>query len=232
MAQVYDELASNYQLVGRTDINPWMRRLFVKNTLAQTAHFIVHNVIRSHRIKPLDDLDIYQAARSSFRGGICQVFSNELYTNDELSLQGKYIPHLVGVDANSLYPSVMSKHAFIGYLDQYEKYDTPIKICMRSNLDTKELYSIYGLYSFTLPECFSYGFIPVKSPKHQRTFYPLSWNVGNVYKDKTIFGENLVWVWGFQLQTIMDIASKYKQRKDVQLEYLARAYGSNQLYIG
>lgn len=59
MAQVYDELAQTYQLIGRTDVNPWLRRLFVKNTLAQTAHFIVHNVIRSHRVKPLDDLDIY-----------------------------------------------------------------------------------------------------------------------------------------------------------------------------
>ena len=86
MAQVYDELALNYKLIGRTDVNPWLRRIFVKNTLAQTAHFIVHNVIRSHRVKPLDDLDIYRAARASFRGGICQVFSNRLFTDDELSL--------------------------------------------------------------------------------------------------------------------------------------------------
>ena len=71
---VYCTLASQYSVDQRAQEalrKKWLNQIFVKSTLSSTAHFIVNNTIRRGQIQPLNDIEVYKAARSSFNGGIC-----------------------------------------------------------------------------------------------------------------------------------------------------------------
>lgn len=182
------------------DLNHIDYKVFAQATLAQTAHKIVHKIIRRSAITPINEIDIYKACRESFRGGICQAFTQKYYDmdqpeNDDYSL--------TGIDANSLYPSMMCSHEFQTAMTIFVDNGI-LSYNVLARPEKLQMYTLYGVSSFRLSNFFHYGLFGVKTIRTERIFYPLSWD--RIQELKDIYGQvrylhhlphKYLWLWGF-----------------------------------
>lgn len=145
-------------------------------------------------IVPLRTEQVYDAARSSYRGGMCQVFSWK-----------KYQSRLFYVDVNSLYPFIMHSKKDFAYdiAPELIRYPVP-RLFQQGNSFNICPQNLYCLQEFHLAPSMNLGWFPVmitnsvNDRNPSEILYPSNFRAAQ---------DNLepMWVWGESIVELLKL---------------------------